>query len=81
MLSWHKSKYTHHEENACVEVGTGPGLVGVRDTKQRELPNRARPVLVFDQAHRLRTPRFLDRLHNPAAGGALSFHPPRIEVT
>lgn len=47
MTGWRKSKYTHHEENACVEVGTGPGLVGVRDTKQRELPNTERPVLVF----------------------------------
>lgn len=47
MTGWRKSSYTHYEENACVEVGTAPGLVGVRDTKQRELAAEVRPVLVF----------------------------------
>lgn len=47
---WHKSKYTHWEENACVEVGAGVGQVGIRDTKQRELPNAVRPVLVVGNA-------------------------------
>jgi hypothetical protein len=46
MTDWHKSTYTHWEENACVEVGSGPGMVGIRDTKQRELPNEVRPILV-----------------------------------
>jgi hypothetical protein len=47
MTGWHKSSYTHWEENACVEVGTTGGLVGIRDTKQRELPDEIRPVLVL----------------------------------
>lgn len=50
MTGWHKSTYTHWEENACVEVGGAPGLVGIRDTKQRELPDETRPVLVFSTA-------------------------------
>lgn len=41
---WRKSSHSHFEENACVEIGTAPGVVGVRDTKQAGLP--ARPVLV-----------------------------------
>ena len=45
LTGWRKSSHSHFEENACVEVGTGPGVVGVRDTKQAGLP--ARPVLVF----------------------------------
>ncbi len=45
MTGWHKSSYTHWEENACVEVGSASGLVGIRDTKQRELPSEVRPVL------------------------------------
>lgn len=47
MTGWHKSKYTHWEENACVEVGTGVGQVGIRDTKQHALPSAERPVLVL----------------------------------
>ncbi|WP_181774268.1 DUF397 domain-containing protein [Amycolatopsis pittospori] len=46
MTGWHKSRHTHWEENACVEVGTDGTLVGIRDTKQRELPSEVRPVLV-----------------------------------
>jgi hypothetical protein len=42
---WRKSSHSHFEENACVEIGTAPGVVGVRDTKQAGLP--ARPVLVY----------------------------------
>ncbi|WP_329052356.1 DUF397 domain-containing protein [Amycolatopsis sp. NBC_01488] len=45
LTGWHKSSHSHFEENACVEVGTGPGVVGVRDTKQAALA--ARPVLVY----------------------------------
>lgn len=31
---WHKSSHSDDEDqNGCVEVGTVPGLVGVRDTK------------------------------------------------
>ncbi|SFW45406.1 DUF397 domain-containing protein [Amycolatopsis australiensis] len=41
LTGWHKSSHSHFEENACVEVGTGPGVVGVRDTKQPE----PRPIL------------------------------------
>lgn len=50
MQNWHKSTYTHWEENACVEVGTGVGQVGIRDTKQHELPDTIRPVLVVGNA-------------------------------
>ncbi len=50
MTGWHKSTYTHWEENACVEVGGTPGLIGIRDTKQRELPAESRPILVFPAA-------------------------------
>ena len=45
---WRKSSHSHFEENACVEVGTAPGYVGVRDTKQAGMP--ARPVLVYPAA-------------------------------
>lgn len=47
MTGWHTSSYTHYEENACVEVGSGLGQVGVRDSKQGVLADQARPVLVF----------------------------------
>ncbi|MFC9254043.1 DUF397 domain-containing protein [Amycolatopsis thailandensis] len=50
MTGWHKSTYTHWEENACVEVGGAPGLVGIRDTKQWALPDRSRPILVVPAA-------------------------------
>ena len=43
LTGWRKSSHSHFEENACVEVGTGPGVVGVRDTKQ-PVP---RPILVY----------------------------------
>lgn len=33
---WRKSSYSDSGSNQCVEVGTGPGLVGVRDTTRRE---------------------------------------------
>ncbi|MFE0021947.1 DUF397 domain-containing protein [Amycolatopsis sp. NPDC059021] len=47
LTGWHTSSYSHFEENACVDVGTGDGLVGVRDSKQAALPGHVRPVLVF----------------------------------
>ncbi|UUV34363.1 DUF397 domain-containing protein [Amycolatopsis roodepoortensis] len=50
MTGWHKSTYTHWEENACVEVGAGGDKVGIRDTKQWAIPNQDRPVLVLDAA-------------------------------
>ena len=43
LTGWRKSSHSHFEENACVEIGTGPGVVGVRDTKQA-VP---RPILVY----------------------------------
>ncbi len=46
LTGWRKSSHSHFEENACVEIGTGPGVVGVRDTKQA-VP---RPVLVCSAA-------------------------------
>ncbi len=50
LTGWRKSSHSHFEENACVEVGTAPGVVGVRDTKQAKLPETTRPVLVFADA-------------------------------
>ncbi|WIY03689.1 DUF397 domain-containing protein [Amycolatopsis mongoliensis] len=47
LTGWHKSSHSHFEENACVEIGTAPGIVGVRDTKQAALA--ARPVLVYSE--------------------------------
>jgi hypothetical protein len=44
LTGWRKSSHSHFEENACVEIGFAPDVVGVRDTKQAALP--ARPVLV-----------------------------------
>ncbi len=47
VTGWRKSSHSHFEENACVEIGTGPDVVGVRDTKQQAMPERARPKLMF----------------------------------
>jgi len=33
---WRKSSYSDSGNPQCVEVGRAPGLVGVRDTKNRE---------------------------------------------
>ncbi|MGW4529157.1 DUF397 domain-containing protein [Amycolatopsis sp. NPDC004378] len=41
--NWHKASYSA-KENGCVEVGSVPGLVGVRDTKL----GAASPILAFD---------------------------------
>jgi hypothetical protein len=41
--NWHKASFSQGGENGCVEVGSVPGLVGVRDTKLGD----ASPVLVF----------------------------------
>lgn len=35
MVKWRKSSYSGEETN-CVEVGSAPELVGVRDTKDRD---------------------------------------------
>ena len=43
LTGWRKSSHSHFEENACVEIGAGQGVVGVRDTKH-QVP---RPVLVY----------------------------------
>lgn len=34
LTNWRKSSYSGEESN-CVEVGAGPEVVGVRDTKDR----------------------------------------------
>lgn len=47
LTGWRKSSHSHFEENACVEVGSGQGVVGIRDTKQAALA--ARPVLVYSE--------------------------------
>lgn len=37
IIAWRKSSYsTSDTTNQCVEVGIGPGQVGIRDTKARE---------------------------------------------
>lgn len=41
--NWHKASYSETDQNGCVEVGTVPGLVGVRDTTLAP----ASPVLAF----------------------------------
>jgi hypothetical protein len=41
--NWHKASFSQGQENGCVEVGSVPGLVGVRDTKL----GAASPVLAF----------------------------------
>lgn len=42
ITAWRKSSYsTSATTNQCVEVGIGPGMVGVRDTKAREQGNLA----------------------------------------
>lgn len=33
--AWRTSSYTQPNNNNCVEVGPAPGVVGVRDTKNR----------------------------------------------
>lgn len=36
ITAWRKSSYSGgHEQSDCVEVGLGPGVVGIRDTKDR----------------------------------------------
>ncbi|MFJ7210342.1 DUF397 domain-containing protein [Amycolatopsis sp. NPDC098790] len=45
LTGWRKSSHSHFEENACVEIGAGPGVVGVRDTKH-PVP---RPILVYSE--------------------------------
>jgi hypothetical protein len=46
LTGWRKSSHSHFEENACVEIGSAPGVVGVRDTKQPA----PRPILVYSEA-------------------------------
>jgi hypothetical protein len=43
--TWRKASYSVHN-GGCVGAGTGPGMVGVRDTQLRE----ASPVLEFSPA-------------------------------
>ncbi|MGH3565527.1 MAG: DUF397 domain-containing protein [Pseudonocardia sp.] len=43
---WHKASYSNGNDSGCVEVGTVPGLVGVRDTKLGD----ASPILAFTEA-------------------------------
>lgn len=42
--NWRKSTYSPHEN--CVEIGSAPGLVGIRDTK---LGAAASPILAVDK--------------------------------
>ncbi|MGH3587721.1 MAG: DUF397 domain-containing protein [Pseudonocardia sp.] len=44
--AWFKSSFSEGNSGSCVEVAFGPGVVGVRDTKQ----HGGGPVLVFRPA-------------------------------
>ena len=35
-MIWRKSSYSDSGSNQCVEVGVAPGVIGVRDTKNRD---------------------------------------------
>lgn len=36
ITAWRKSSYSGgNEQSSCVEVGTGAGVIGIRDTKNR----------------------------------------------
>lgn len=41
--NWHKASCSN-KENGCAEVGSVPGIIGVRDTKL----GAASPILAFD---------------------------------
>jgi hypothetical protein len=41
-ITWRKASYSTGNGGACIEVGTGPGTVAVRDSK-----DEAGPALVF----------------------------------
>ncbi|WP_103349908.1 DUF397 domain-containing protein [Amycolatopsis sp. CA-128772] len=43
--NWHKASFSQGQENGCVEVGSVPGLIGVRDTKLGD----ASPILAFTE--------------------------------
>lgn len=47
---WKTARKSHFEENACVQVGTAPGYVGIRDTKQDGVADAVRTVLVVSQS-------------------------------
>lgn len=44
-IVWRTSSYTNYNNNNCVEVGPAPGVVGIRDTK-----NRARGHITISRA-------------------------------
>ncbi len=44
--NWRKATASA-DNSACVETGWTDKLVGYRDTKQADLPETARPMLVF----------------------------------
>ncbi|MFL6126084.1 DUF397 domain-containing protein [Actinophytocola sp.] len=56
--NWHKASFSQGQENGCVEVGSVPGLTGVRDTKL----GAASPILAFTATE---WEAFLDRVRNP----------------
>ncbi|APU15722.1 MULTISPECIES: DUF397 domain-containing protein [Actinoalloteichus] len=44
LTGWHKASYSG-KNGGCIEVGTAPGIVGIRDTK-----NRNGGTLIVDSA-------------------------------
>ncbi|AOS64175.1 DUF397 domain-containing protein [Actinoalloteichus hymeniacidonis] len=59
LTGWHKSTRSAHQ-GGCVEVGDAPGVVGIRDTK-----NRAAGTLVVD---RVTFSAFLDAIKADRVG-------------
>ncbi|RSD22020.1 DUF397 domain-containing protein [Amycolatopsis eburnea] len=46
LAGWRMSTWcTRDDHDNCVEIGTGAGVVGVRDTKEGDRPDQ--PTLVF----------------------------------
>ncbi|MCU1680904.1 MAG: hypothetical protein JWQ81_1643 [Amycolatopsis sp.] len=50
ITNWHKATRTHHEEDACVEIGVTHGVVGIRDTKHQIMPTTTRPVVIVSSS-------------------------------
>ncbi|MEC3982612.1 DUF397 domain-containing protein [Amycolatopsis sp. H20-H5] len=45
--SWHKSSYSNGAGGECVEIAQIPGIVGIRDTKDRDGGSLACPATAW----------------------------------